>query len=106
MILKPKDEVRSIIAEIDQSTISVIKRDFIKQINEDPDEEYEHVYFHQSLTNRFKRGNRIYAIHQILFVLTASAFLISLQSLSIISYYLFITSIIFAVQVYNPNDKN
>lgn len=106
MILKTRNEIKSLLtpteystlSEHEGSTISKLKTEFMKQINEDPDEEYKHVYFHQIFTNAFKRENRKNTFYKTLFVLTGSAFLISFNFLTPLTYYLLFMSIIFAAQ--------
>jgi len=65
MILKTRNEIKSLLtpteystlSEHEGSTISKLKTEFMKQINEDPDEEYKHVYFHQIFSEAFNKQN-------------------------------------------------
>lgn len=65
MILKTRNEIKSLLtpteystlSEHEGSTISKLKTEFMKQINEDPDEEYEHKYFHQIFSEAFNKQN-------------------------------------------------
>lgn len=99
MNLKPDIESEILADEIiEEIIISKAEKDFIKKVEEDPYDEYEHVYINELLTSGFRKGKRRSTIYKILFFLTATAFVISLNLPTILSYWLLLTSAIFAAQ--------
>lgn len=98
MILKTRKEVAVYLKTIDQTTISKLKKDFMKQIKENPDDEYEHKYFHQMFSDAFGKKNIKNTVYKSLFVLMATGCIISFILKTPLTYYLFFTSIIFAAQ--------
>lgn len=105
MNLKPELDAERIADNIIEARIiSKAEKDFIKQVEEDPDGEFDYVYINEWLTRGFKKGNRRSTIYKTLFFLTLTAFAISLTLVikfefpSIFSYWLLLTSIIFAAQ--------
>lgn len=105
MNLKPELNAERLADEIIEARIiSKAEKDFIKQVEEDPDGEYEYVYINEWLTRGFEKGKRKSTIYKILFFLSATAFAVSLTLVfkfnfpSLFSYWLLLTSIIFAAQ--------
>lgn len=107
MNLKPELNAERLADEIIEARIiGKAEKEFIKQVEDDPECEceYEYVYINELLTRGFKKGKRRSTIYKILFFLTLTAFAISLTLVfkynfpSIFSYWLLLTSIIFAAQ--------
>lgn len=99
MNLKPELDAERLADDIIESRIiSKAGKDFIKQVEDDPDCEYEYIYINELLTRGFRKGKRRSTIYKILFFLTATAFVISLNFPTILSYWLLLTSAIFAAQ--------
>lgn len=105
MNLKPELNAERLADDIIEARIiGKAEKEFIKQVEDDPDCEYEYVYINELLTRGFKKGKRRSTIYKILFFLTLTAFAISLTLVfkfnfpSIFSYWLLLTSIIFAAQ--------
>ncbi|QUG90753.1 hypothetical protein GR140_18995 [Pseudomonas putida] len=100
MKLKSRDQAKAgTISLIDNRTISIREKEFLKQIKEDPIEEYNHTYFNEWIIKPFKRENIKSTIYKTLFVFTGSAFFISVILSIPLSYYLFFLSVIFAAQI-------
>ncbi|MDY4309952.1 hypothetical protein SOX05_08735 [Pseudomonas putida] len=100
MKLKSREQAKAgIISLIDNRTISIREKEFLKQIKEDPIEEYNHTYFNEWIIKPFKRENIKSTIYKTLFVLAGSAFFISVILSTPLSYYLFFLSVIFAAQI-------
>lgn len=105
MNLKPELDAERLADDIIEARIiGKAEKEFIKQVEDDPDCEYEYIYINELLTSGFKKGKRRSTIYKILFFLTLTAFAISLTLVikfdfpSILSYWLFLTSAIFAAQ--------
>lgn len=105
MNLKPELNAERLADDIIEARIiGKAEKEFMRQVEDDPECEYEYVYINEWLTKGFNKGKRKSTIYKILFFLTLTAFAISLTLVfkynfpSIFSYWPLLTSIIFAAQ--------